>query len=255
MGYLDVLTKTAVRQMQKQRTRIQGKKVLTENIGKLKSLSVVPAVEGKDEINNYIEPVTIEYYIPKESRFAYEVKYLYIELFDPEPKNDNQKEIFEHFKKKNEPIDIIQVMNEFPKHMTTILDYYSANMGMYERASMAFQEGIREKPEEVKKAMYINEVLLKTEPTIPSLEVLGNHVTYNINWCIRFLNKNKIQHSLEDGTVYFLIQRHRFFNEQRNTPPEERFEILSEIYLDQAFPLSAEDLIEAEELENLSEIY
>ena len=47
MDYLDVLTKTAVRQMQKQRTRLQGKKVLTENIGKLKSLTILPSAEGK----------------------------------------------------------------------------------------------------------------------------------------------------------------------------------------------------------------
>ncbi|MDH5719980.1 MAG: hypothetical protein OEZ13_05080 [Spirochaetia bacterium] len=253
MGYLDVLTKTAVNQMQRQRTRIQGKKVLTENISKLKSLSAAPAVEGKDEINNYIEPVTIEYYIPKESRFANEIKYLYIELFDPEPKNDSQKEIFEFFKKKDEPIDVIQVMNQFPKHLTYILDHYNSMMNMYEAASMAFQEGMGENPEKVKKALYINEVLLKNEPTLPSLEILGDHVTYNINWCVRFLNKNKIPHTLEDGTVHFLIERHRVINERRNNPVDDRFEILAEIYLEQAFPPSIEDLIDSVELENLKE--
>ncbi|MDH5718207.1 MAG: hypothetical protein OEZ22_11310 [Spirochaetia bacterium] len=254
MGYLDILTKKAVKEVKKHRTRIQGKKVVTDNISKLKSLSIKPTIEEKDEINNYIEPVTIEYYIPKESRFAHEIKLLYIELYDPQPKNENHKKIFNYFSKINEPIDVIKVMDIFPQFMVSILNYYTSKIGMYETSSKAFQEGMRDNPTEIRKALYLMEVLHKTEPTMPALEILGDYTTFNINWCIRFLNKNKIQHSLEDETVNYLIQRYRENCRKHNILIDERFEILSEIYLEQAYPKTAEDMLAESEQDILNEI-
>lgn len=222
------------------------KRVFTENVNILKGLSATPDIPREDADNYYVEPVSIEYYIPKESRFAYQIKYLYIKLYDPLPRNETQSEVMNYFKSMDKPIDVMEVMNNFPQHLMTILQYYNANLHMYESMSLNFQEGYEGNDSCIKKALYLNEVLRKFEPTMPSLEIIGDYTVYNINWCVRYLNRRKTTVSLEDPTVEFLIKRYKVLGSAEENPPDERFEILADIYLEQAFPYSDEDLLRLE---------
>ncbi|MCX7631731.1 MAG: hypothetical protein N2Z22_00200 [Turneriella sp.] len=222
--------------------RAGGVRVVTENIAVLKALEAVPKIARAESDNYYKEPVTIEYYIPKESRFAYQVKYLYIPLYDPEPKNDNQRLVMDFFRKINEPIDPMKAMDEFPQFMVKMLDYLSPQMGMIESLSRNIQDGLRGDANAFRRALYTCEVLRKFEPSIVSLEILGDYTVYNINWLIRKLNSLQVEFSLEDPTVEYLIQRYRYFAAQNGETISERFEILAQIYLDQAFPFYGEEL-------------
>lgn len=230
--------------------RVDSSRISVTDINKLKSLSVVPFIEEGTENDYYIEPIVIEYYIPKESRFAYETKFLYIELYDPVPKNDDQKKVMGFFSKKNEPIDIVETMNAFPQYITRILNSYGMIMDHLEKLSIEFKSGLSgESLNGIRRALYLNEVLRKKEPKLAALEILGDYTTYNINWCIRFLNKNHISHTLEDKTVEYLIKLHRMKFEEENRAIDERFEILASIYMDQAFPFD-EDIFDDFDLES-----
>lgn len=224
--------------------RTGGSRVVTENIAVLKALETVPKIASVEKDNYYKEPVTIEYYIPKESRFAYQVKYLYVPLYDPAPQNDNARLVMEHFKNLGEPIDLMKVMDEFPQFLVKMLDYLSPQMGIMENLSRSLQDGLAGEHESFRKALYTCEVLRKFEPSIVSLEIAGDYTTYNINWLVRKLNSLQIDFSLEDPTVEFLIHRYRRFADEAGETIPERFEILSQIYLDQAFPMHDEDFAE-----------
>ena len=78
-----ILNRNELKQIKQSRTRVEGKKVITDDVRKLKSLKVTPDLAPDEQINYYKEPIWIEYYIPKESRFALETKYLYILLIPP----------------------------------------------------------------------------------------------------------------------------------------------------------------------------
>jgi hypothetical protein len=224
--------------------RAGGARVVTENVAILKALDAVPKIARAESDNFYKEPVTIEYYIPKESRFAYQVKYLYIPLYDPIPRNDNAQLVMEHFKNLGEPIDLMKVMDEFPQFLVKMLDYLSPQMGIIENLSRNIQDGLGGEAEAFRRALYTCEVLRKFEPSIVSLEIVGDYTTYNINWLIRKLNSLQMDFSLEDPTVEFLIHRYRRFAQEAGEVIPERFEILSQIYLDQAFPMQDEDFAE-----------
>jgi hypothetical protein len=224
--------------------RSGGKRVVTENVAVLKALDAVPKIARAESDNYYKEPVTIEYYIPKESRFAYQVKYLYVPLYDPIPHNDNARLVMEHFKNLGEPIDLMKVMDEFPQFLVKMLDYLSPQMGIIENLSRSIQDGLAGEHESFRRALYTCEVLRKFEPSIVSLEIVGDYTIYNINWLIRKLNSLQMDFSLEDPTVEFLIQRYRRHAAEAGEVIPERFEILAQIYLDQAFPLHDEDFAE-----------
>ncbi len=81
-----ILNRNELKQIKQSRTRVEGKKVITDDVRKLKSLKVTPDLAPDEQINYYKEPIWIEYYIPKESRFALETKYLYILLIPPTPR-------------------------------------------------------------------------------------------------------------------------------------------------------------------------
>ena len=217
--------------------RIDSSKLSFTDINKIKQLPITPYVEEGSENNFYIEPVTIEYYIPKESRFAYESKFLYVELYDPIPQNETQKKLMEFFTKKGEPIDPIEVMNIFPQYIEQILNSYNMHMELLTSASIEFKAAISGlNLKSVRRALYVNEVLRKGEPKLAALDILGDYTTFNINWCIRFCNKNNIEHVVEDPTVEYLLKLHRMKYEDEHRALDERFEILAGIYMDQAFP-------------------
>lgn len=249
MAIDSALTRSAFRQIEKSRTKVGGNKVVTDDIQKLKGLAMAPDIPKSDLINYYAETVTIEYYIPKESRFAYEKKILHIGLIDPTPKNIIQKEVFNWFVSQGLPIDVIEVMNQFSIYIPKILQYYSHYIHLHESTSIMYQAGLKDDPMAIRKALYMNEVLRKFEPTVPALEIMGDFTTYNINWCIRFLNRNKIPCSLEDRTVEYFIHRYRTHLLEKGSMADERFEILADIFLTQAFPDFGDDFEDLEGFE------
>lgn len=224
--------------------RSGGARVVTENVAALKAIETVPQIASVDSDNYYKEPVQIEYYIPKESRFAQQVKYLYIPLYDPTPRNDNARLVMEHFKSLGQPIDLMKVMDEFPQFLVKMLDYLSPQMSIIENLSRSIQDGLSGEHDALRRALYTCEVLRKFEPSIVSLEIVGDYTVYNINWIIRKLNSLQIEFTLEDPTVEFLMQRYRHFAAEAGEAIPERFEILAQIYLDQAFPMHDDDFAE-----------
>jgi len=221
--------------------RAGGSRVVTENVAVLKAIETVPQIASIESDNYYKEPVTIEYYIPKESRFAYQIKYLYIQLVDPIPKPGNQELVMNHFRELKEPIDLMKVMDDYPQFLVKMLDYLSPQMAIIENMSRNIQDGLGGDHAAFRRALYTCEVLHKFEPSIVSLEIVGEYTSYNINWFVRKLNELKIDFSLEDPTVDYLIQRYRRHAGEIGEAIPERFEILSQIYLDQAFPMSDDE--------------
>lgn len=212
----------------------------SQEVNALKGISEYPHIDESQRENYYAEPVTIEYYVSKESRFANEIKYLFLELIDPQPTNKNQEMIFHYFRQKSQPIDILHALDIFPQFMKTTLEYYCQRMQIFESLSRMYRDGLNGRFEEIKKSIYTNELFRKWEPSVPALKIFGNFPLFNINWAIRFLNNKKIAHELEDDTVSYFIH----LNEQKmknENKTDKRFALLSRIYREQAFPHASPD--------------
>ncbi|HMV41307.1 MAG TPA: hypothetical protein PKD50_02155, partial [Leptospiraceae bacterium] len=109
-----ILNRNELRQIKQSRTRVEGKKVITDDVRKLKSLKVTPDLAPDEAINYYKEPIWIEYYIPKESRFALETKYLYILLIPPTPRPID--EILIKAQKEDTFINLLELSNSKEKY-------------------------------------------------------------------------------------------------------------------------------------------
>jgi hypothetical protein len=232
-----LLNKSELKAIRKQRTRVEGKKVVTDDVIKLKSLKVTPEIPVEEEINYYKEPISIEYYIPKESRFAYETKYLYIALIDPPEREDGLDRYLKIYKDKNQFFDILQFMQDYPKNNELIERSYHDRMGML----VAIQKSLRSYAKtdsaiELKEACYVVEGLMKFEPTLATIELFPDYLIYNLNWLIRELNKKRVVFSLEDATISLLIKRRNEFVEVNNLPEDEDFDLLAALFYEQAFP-------------------
>ncbi len=226
-------TKDDIKRIKQSKFKYEGKKVITDDVKKLKSLEIIPPIP-KEELNDYyIEPVTIEYYVPKDSRFINEIRFLYIPLIDPP--YEERYPILNDCMNKNIFFDIINVLNEYPEHTTTILDSYKERFSLLEKINHSLRDA-RSNPELYKTAFYLCETLLKYEPTIAYLEVLGDYISWDLNWLIRKLNEHKISFSAEDDTVAYLIKRRNIYWEENQLPYDERFEILAALFFDQAYP-------------------
>lgn len=176
----------------------------------------------------YVEPVEIEIYLKKAGIVRTIIKDLKIELIDVEPPNEKSREIFEHFKSVDEPIDLMEVQNEFPQYIRNIYESYYKNMELYEKLSMHFKSGLAGVTEAWRSALYFTELLLKYEPTVASTELLGNFNTYNLNYVINKLNSLNEKFLLEDATVSYLIKRRR--EAYRTQPPDREFDKLVELW-------------------------
>ena len=174
---------------------------------------------NEKEKHYYIEPVEIEIYLKKAGIVKTIIKDMKIELVEVVPKNETSREIFDFFKSKDEPIDLIEIQNNFPQHIKDIYDSYYNNMDLYEKLSMHIKSALSGIEESWKNALYFTELLFKYEPTVASTEILGNFSAYNIVYIIKKLNQMGENFLLEDQTVYYLIKRR---NEAYEGLPEDR---------------------------------
>lgn len=176
----------------------------------------------------YIEPVEIEIYLKKAGIVRTIIKDLKIELIDVEPNNEKSREIFDLFKSMNEPIDLMEVQNNFPQYIKYIYDSYYKNMELFEKLSMHFKSGLAGINESWRSALYFTELLLKYEPTVAATEILGNFNTYNLIYLINILNELGEKFLLEDSTVYYLIKRRN--EAYKDKPADREFEKLVELW-------------------------
>lgn len=181
-----------------------------------------------DKKKYYIEPVEIEIYLKKAGIVRTIVKDLKIELIDVEPNNEKSREIFELFKSMNEPIDLMEVQNNFPQYIKYIYDSYYKNMELYEKLSMHFKSGLAGINDSWRSALYFTELLLKYEPTVASTEILGSFNTHNIIYIINKLNELGEKFLLEDSTVYYLIKRRN--EAYKDAPADREFDKLVELW-------------------------
>lgn len=183
---------------------------------------------NKKEKKYYIEPVEIEIYLKKAGIVRTIIKDLQIELIDVIPPHEKSREIFDHFIALAEPIDLMEVQNQFPQYIRSIYDSYYKNMDLYEKLSMYFKSGLAGIKEAWRSALYFTELLLKYEPTLASTEILGNFNTYNLNYIINKLNELGEKFLIEDSTVSYLIKMRR--EAYINEPPDREFEKLVELW-------------------------
>jgi hypothetical protein len=147
----------------------------------------------------YTEPVEIEIYLKKAGKVRTIIKDLYIELIDITPPNEKSLMIFQHFKKLGEPIDIMEVQNQFPEFIRVIYDSYYQNMDLFEKLSMHFKTALTGSMDSLRQALYFTELLIKYEPTITSTQYIGDFQTYNLNYLIIKLNEAGERFLLEDS--------------------------------------------------------
>ena len=222
-----------IKQIKKARVRHEGKRVVTDDVNKLKSLSIEPRLPAGEFINYYVEPVRIEYYIPRESRFSVETKYLYIPLIDPEPRD--QDSILRTYISEDRFFDLIDVMNEHPRHITSILESYHGSMKLYEALSNAVRDAALDE-ERYKAAFYLCETLIEYEPSLAAAEFLGDFLSWNLNWLVRAMNRRGMEFLASDKTTSYFIKMRNIWWEERDYDYDERFEILAALFFEQAYP-------------------
>ena len=226
-------TLSQIKKIKRARVRHEGKRIVTDDVKKLKSLAIEPRLPLGEFINYYVEPVRIEYYIPKESRFAVEEKFMYIPLIDPEPRE--QDEILKECIEQNRFVDLIDVMNEHPRHITDILEAYNNSMHMFESLSKALYDADTDE-DLYRTAFYLTETLADYEPSLATLEFMGDFIGWNLNWLIRKMNSIGVELSAQDKTVAYFIKLRNVWWEENNYDYDERFEILAALFYEQAFP-------------------
>ncbi|MBN1501450.1 MAG: hypothetical protein JW982_14915, partial [Spirochaetes bacterium] len=135
--------------------------------------------------NFYVEPVEIEIYLKKSGTIKTIIKDLFIRLVDIEPKIEIATQIFNYFKELDHPIDLMEAQNVFPQIILPINVSYYQQMNLYEKLSMYFQAGIGGSIDSWRQSLYLTELLFKFEPTLASLEYLGDFHTHNLNYLTR----------------------------------------------------------------------
>ncbi|PJZ69765.1 hypothetical protein CH373_10990 [Leptospira perolatii] len=232
-----LLNKSQLKQIKRSRTRVEGKKVITDDVKKLKSLSVTLDLPSNELENYYKEPIWIEYYIPRESRFAYEIKYLFIRLIDVEPRKAPLDEILREAQRKDSLIDLLEVIRTRPELEARIRNSYVNTMHFFDSISAGYKQFLETKdPHNLRIPLYHTETLMKREPTIASLEILGSFCLHNLNWMVRRLNRGQAEFSLEDETISILIKRRNEYWEKNNLPVDEDFNLFAALFYEQAFP-------------------
>ena len=231
-----MLNRNELRQIKKSKTRIDGKKVLTDDVKKLKSLKVNPDLSEEEKIEYYKEPIWIEYYIPKESRFALETKYFFVKLVDPIPR-EGRDEILKKSIEENKLINLLELAKGNTPEAKQIKKSYSNFQAILETIDdQVSQYESTGDAEYLRTVVYLTETIMMYEPTIATLEILGDFCIYNLNWLIRNLNRGKIEFSLEDRTILLLIKRRNDYWEAEKLAEDEDFELFAALFFEQAYP-------------------
>lgn len=178
--------------------------------------------------NYYVEPVEIEIYLKKIGKVRTIIKEMFIELIDVEPVTEKSREIFKYFKGLDEPIDIMEVQNNFPEFIKVIYDSYYKNMDLFEKLSILYKQGLGGSTGSWRQALYFNELLMKYEPTLASTRFIGDFQTYNLNYTIIKLNNLGEKFLLEDSTVSYLIKRRNLA--YKGKPRDREFDKLVELW-------------------------
>ncbi|MDX1961226.1 MAG: hypothetical protein SFU98_21835 [Leptospiraceae bacterium] len=230
-----ILNRSELKQIKKSRTKLQGKKVITDDVNKLKSLKVTPDIGDEEKINYYKEPIWIEYYIPKESRFALETKYLFIKLVDPIPRENDK--ILKKIISDNKFLDIAEYFEGSDEISIQIQKSYQSQKSIvFSINDIMARYKITEDPEFLRQAVYLTETLMMFEPTLATLELLGDFTIHNLHWLIRKLNQSTVEFSLEDRTIMLLIKRRNEYWEEHELPEDEEFELFAALFFEQAYP-------------------
>jgi hypothetical protein len=242
-----ILNKSDLRQIKKSRTKIGGNKVITDDVKKLKSLKVTPDIPEYEKIHYYKEPIWIEYYIPKESRFALETKYLFIKLIDPIPR-ENRDEILRKAQEENKFINLLEHMKGDSPSADQIRRSYKNFESILETTNDQLEKfDINNNYEYLKTSIYLTESLMSYEPTLATLEYLGDYSIHNLNWLIRKLNEGNVEFSLEDRTILLLIKRRNDYWTENNLPEDDEFDLFSALFYEQAYPHRGAEELEKED--------
>ena len=229
-------SRSELRQIKKSRVRRGGKRVVTDDVNKLKSITIEPHLPEGDYVNYYVEPVRIEYYVPKESKFVVEIKYLYIPLVDPVPRTEPDDRLLREAMEANRFFDVVEVMNNDLASITKILESYGNTLTLFEALSREIREAEAGDVEKYRAAFYICEALVEYEPTLVSLELFGEFYAWNLNWLVRQMNTKGVEFSASDKTISYFIKLRNQHWEENNLPEDERFDILEALFYQQAFP-------------------
>lgn len=231
-----MFNRSELRQIKRSRTKISGRRVITDDVKKLKSLKVTPDLPEEEAVNYYREPIWIEYYIPKESRFALETKYLFIKLIDPVPR-EGRDEVLRKAQSEDEFIDLTvyfegnspeaEIVKKSYYNYVSMIQTISDHIKMYRQS---------ENPEYLITPVYLIETMMMYEPTLASLEYLGDYHIHNLHWLIRRLNKGQVEFSLEDRTILLLTKRRNMHWEEKELPEDEEFELFAALFFEQAYP-------------------
>lgn len=232
----DIASRSEIKRIQRAGVRHAGRKVVTTDVKILKSLTIDPRLPPGEYINFYQEPVRIEYYIPRESRFVTETRNLYIPLVDPVPRDNPDDAILRKHIEEDRFFDLLEVMNEYPQHITQILESYNVTMNLFESMSRAIREAETGNVEGFRTAFYLVEVLVEYEPTLAALEFLGDFQAWNLNWLVRAINKAQMEFFASDRTVSYFIKMRNMYWQEHNLEYDERFEILAALFYEQAYP-------------------
>ena len=185
-------------------------------------------MDPPNRINCYIEPVEIEIYLKKSGKVRTIIKDMYIELIEVEPHNEHSRKIFRHFAELDSPIDLIEIMNVFPEYLKPIYDSYYQHMDLFENLIMHIQSYAGVSTDSLRLCLYFIELLIKYEPTVASIDYIGDFQTHNLNYLIRKLNTLNESFLLEDSTVAYLIKRRNKAYEGK--PRDREFEKLVELW-------------------------
>ncbi|MEM7181309.1 MAG: hypothetical protein AAF518_10375 [Spirochaetota bacterium] len=231
-----LLKRSELKQIKKSGLRVRGKKIVTDDVVKLKSLKYSPDLSEEEAIHYYKEPILIEYYIPKESRFALEIKFLYIFLAPPQPREEET--FLKDAIRSDSFIDVFAHSQSLDEEQRAIFDRsYQNLMSIIQRISEHItQYMVTENAEFLKTPIFLTETLMQFEPTIAALEIFGNYIVHNLNWLIKRLNQGKMEFSLEDRTISYLIKRRDEYWDEKQLEEDEDFEIFSELFYQQAYP-------------------
>ncbi len=218
--------------------RYEGRRVIVDDVSVLNSLAERPPVPDEDEIDNYVEAVKIEHYVPKEKRFAERKLFLYIPLIDPKPSKKHT--ILKQHIDSKEFFDLFTTLKKETEHKENIQKYYRNTLQIYEKLSEIMEQTKSESnkkniEDSYKRSFYLCEVLATYEPTMANLDFLGDFISWNLNYLVRSLNRAKVSFSASDQTVAYFIKKRNKKWEDENLPYNRDFTLLSSLFHEQAF--------------------